>query len=145
MGKLMKETALVILKPDAMDKGLSSQIRKEIKDLNLRVVSNKFVTPDEEKFNEHYSHIKDTPWFDGVIDFMMCNHHSTSVLQFMVVEGVDAIHKLRELAGDTNPKEASKESLRGRYGRAIDGRLENVIHVSSSVEEAKREMRIWYN
>jgi nucleoside-diphosphate kinase len=140
----MKEEVIVILKPDAMDKKLLSIIRKDISKLNLRVVSSKFVIPTEEKLSEHYAHIKDTPFFDGVLDFMLCNHHKTNQLNVLVVEGVDAVEKIRTLAGATNPEEADLESLRGRFGTVIDDRYENVIHASSSVEDAEREKEIWF-
>jgi nucleoside-diphosphate kinase len=142
--KPVKEEVLVILKPDAMDKKLLSVIKKDIKNLNLRVIASKYITPTEEKLAEHYAHIQDTPFFDGVLDFMLCNHHKCNQLHIMVVEGVDAVNKIRTLAGATNPEEAEPNSLRGRFGNVTEDRFENVIHASSSVEDGKREKQIWF-
>jgi len=63
----------------------------------------------------------------------------------MVYWGEDAIRKVREIAGATNPEEASPTSIRGQYGRiTTKGVYENVIHASASEEEAEREIKLWF-
>jgi len=63
----------------------------------------------------------------------------------LVYWGEDAINKIRELAGATNPEQALPTSIRGQYGRILtSGVFENVIHASSDPEEAEREIKLWF-
>jgi nucleoside-diphosphate kinase len=140
----MKEKVLVILKPDAMDKNLFPVIKACIGELGLNIKAAKHTIPDRKRLEEHYRHIQEAPFFEDTINFMLCEGHNCNKLNLLVVEGDNAVSKLRELAGSTHPEDADANSLRGRFGREINGVLENVLHVSSSVEEGEREMGIWF-
>ncbi|MDD4940991.1 MAG: nucleoside-diphosphate kinase, partial [Candidatus Omnitrophica bacterium] len=72
--------------------------------------------------------------------------HDRKKVMALVYWGRDAIKKCREMAGATNPEEADPTSIRGSYGRiTTKGLYENVIHVSSNEDEAKREIRLWFS
>ena len=71
-------------------------------------------------------------------------HHSRRVAAF-VYQGEDAIKKIRDIVGDTNPEEANPVSIRGAYGRiTTSGVFENVVHASSSTEDAEKEIKLWF-
>jgi nucleoside-diphosphate kinase len=74
----------------------------------------------------------------------MGEYHTKRVLA-LVYEGVNAIEKIRRIAGSTNPEEAAPTTIRGKYGRiTTKGVFENVIHASSNEEEAEREIKLWF-
>jgi len=71
-------------------------------------------------------------------------HHSNRVVAF-VYQGDDAITKIRDIVGDTNPEAANPVSIRGAYGRiTTTGVFENVVHASSSPEDAEKEIKLWF-
>ena len=77
---------------------------------------------------------------------MMGKYHTDRVLT-LVYQGEDAITKIRDVCGATNPEEASPTSIRGRYGRihSKTGVFENVVHASDSPENAEREIKLWFS
>src|SRR5207237_4246288 len=96
---------------------------------------------------EHYRHLKDKPFFDELIRYIrgeMYGEDYRRVLA-MVYRGPDAIKKVRDISGATNPEEADSTSIRGAYGRiTTKGVFENVIHASSSDSDAEREIKLWF-
>ena len=76
----------------------------------------------------------------------MGEFHPRKKVLAMVYAGPDAIKKVRELSGATNPEEADSVSIRGQYGRiTTKGVYENVIHASASLMEAEREIKLWFS
>lgn len=142
---MKKEAVLVLIKPDAIRRQLEGSVINHFSETKLELVAMKLIKPTSEKVKFHYKHIIDQPFFQGVSDLLLGKTHKTKYVIGLVYYGTDAIKKSRKLAGATNPEEADPLSLRGKYGRITTKRVyENVVHVSSDVKEAEREIKLWF-
>ncbi len=142
----MKECALVIVKPDGISKGLVGHIITSFFKTGLELIAAKTLMVSKELAEEHYRHIKEKPFYNDVIEYLLGKYHNQQRVMVFVYAGPNAIRKCRELAGDTNPEMAVPTSIRGSFGRiTTKGVFENVIHVSSDVKEAEREIKLWFN
>lgn len=140
----MKEFALIILKPDGVTRNLLGIVLDRLATLNLELVALRVCAVTPELAQEHYQHIKGTPFFDSVIQYLTGTFYPQNKVFVFVYEGTDAIKKCRKLAGATNPEEADPKSIRGSFGRITTNNVfENVIHVSSNSVDAEREIRLW--
>lgn len=141
----MKESVLIILKPDAMKSGLFADVLKKLDLETLKIISLKIITTTKDLAEEHYKDIKGQPFYDATIDYFTGKYHDVDQLIAFILSGEGAIKKCRETAGATNPEDAEKETIRGSYGRVIgDSIFENVVHVSASPEDTEREIKIWF-
>ncbi len=103
------------------------------------------VRVSRELAEEHYKALRDKPFFPELIKYIRGEMHDRRKVVAMVYYGEDAIEKVREIAGATNPEEADALSIRGSYGRILtSGLYENVIHASANEEEAEREIKLWF-
>jgi len=103
------------------------------------------VCVSRELAEEHYKHLRDQPFFNELIRYLMGELHDRRKVMALIYWGDDAIKKCRELAGATNPEEADSISIRGSFGRILrSGLYENAIHVSSDEAEAEREIKLWF-
>lgn len=144
--KSKNQATLVLIKPDGLKKSLTGNILTRLSETKLEIVAAKIVCVSKELAEEHYRHLKDKPFFGELIRYIMGNLHDRKKVMALVYWGPDAITKVRQLAGSTNPEEADPTSIRGSYGRITTGGVyENVIHVSSSEEEANREIGLWFS
>lgn len=142
----MKEPALVIIKPDGITKHLVGNILTKFEGTDLEIVAIKIAKTSRRIVEEHYKHIKDQPFFKGVISYLLGEYHQQKKLLAIIYYGKDAIKKCRKVAGATNPEEAEPETIRGSYGRiTTKGIYENVVHVSSTKREAEREIKLWFS
>ncbi len=138
------EQTLVILKPDGIEKSLTGNILTKLSEAKLEIAACKCLRVSRELAEEHYKHLKNKPFFEDLIKYIMGGYHKEKVIA-LVYYGEDAILKVRRLAGATNPEEAEPDSIRGKYGRiTTEGVYENVIHASSDPEEAEREIKLWF-
>ena len=126
------ERTLVIIKPDAVNRGLVGEIIGRLEKKGLEIVGIKMSHLKDEELQEHYAHHKDKPFFKDLVNFMK---HSPSVM--MAVEGVGAIEAVRFLAGSTYGLEAAPGTIRGDLSMS---RSNNIIHASDSAENAKVEI-----
>lgn len=141
----MKEQCLILVKPDGLSKSLTGNILTRLSETKLEIVAARMVRVPKELAVEHYKHLKDKPFFDELIRYLMGGYHPRKKVMAMVYWGEDAIKKCRELAGATNPEEAEATTIRGSYGRiTTKGIYENVIHVSSNPQDAEREIKLWF-
>jgi len=141
----MKEPALIIIKPDGVSKGLIGDILKKFDQAKLEIVAMRISKTSKELAEKHYFHIKGKAFFDGTIAYMVGSFHKQRKLVAIIYYGKDAIRKCRKIAGATNPEKADPNSIRGSYGRiTTKGIYENVVHVSSTKREAKREIELWF-
>ena len=93
---------------------------------------------------KHYAHLKEKPFYEELLKYIQGAYHKKKVMA-LVYYGKDAIAKVRELAGSTNPEEADSVSIRGAYGRiTTKGVYENAVHSSTSEKEAEREIKLWF-
>ena len=141
----MGHAVLILIKPDGLKKSLTGNILTRLSETKLEIVAAKMVRVSKELAEEHYKHLKDKPFFGEIIKYLQGDLHDRKKVMALVYWGNDAITKCRELAGATNPEEAESTSIRGSYGRiTTSGVYENVVHVSSNIPEAEREIKLWF-
>lgn len=143
----MEEKVLVLIKPDAMAKKLAGNIINDISYLNLKMIGLKLVNVQKHIAEEHYLVHKEKPFYSDLIKYLMGEYHNINAIIAIAYMGENAIQKLREYAGKTNPDEAIPTSLRGRYGKinSKTNQFENAIHVSDSPENGEKEIKIWFS
>jgi nucleoside-diphosphate kinase len=141
------EKVLVLIKPDAMAKQLAGIIIHDISKLNLNMIGLKLVNVKKHKAEEHYSEHKEKPFYPDLLKYIMGDFHNVKSIIAIVYEGEDAIKKLREYAGKTNPDDADPLSLRGRYGKVNSKtkNFDNAMHISDSPINAEKEIAIWFD
>jgi nucleoside-diphosphate kinase len=140
----MKESILVIVKPDGMIKAHAGHVLSRFEETDLTLVGARVVKVSRELAEAHYVHLKDKPFFDELIRFLMGDLHDHRMVLAMVFTGEDSV-KGRNIAGATNPELADPHSIRGSMGRVTTkGVFENVIHVSSDPIEGEREIKMWF-
>ncbi len=144
-GEKMNQAVLILIKPDGLKKSLTGNILARLSEMKLEIVAAKMVRVSRELAEEHYKHLRDKPFFEELISYISGELHDRRKVMALVYWGDESITRSRELAGATNPEEADPTSIRGSYGRILtSGLFENVIHVSSDEEEAKREIQLWF-
>lgn len=144
----MNQQVLVIIKPDGLIKSLTGNILSVLSETKLKIVAAKILKVSKELAEKHYAELKARKGeqiFNNTIDYIMGKWHTDRVFA-LVYHGEDAINKVREICGETNPEKASPTSIRGKYGRinSSTGVFENVIHASDSPESAEREIKLWF-
>ena len=141
----MIQQTLVLIKPDGLKKSLTGNILTRLSETKLEIVAAKIVRVSEKLAEEHYLHLKEKPFFEELKKYITGELHERKKVLAMVYWGRDAIQKVRDLAGATNPEEANPVSIRGQYGRiTTKGIYENVIHASTNEREAEREIKLWF-
>jgi len=149
------QQCLIIIKPDGLVKSLTGNIITELSEANLKIVGAKIVKVSRELAEKHYSDwkerkkeviAKEPEVFENLINYITGKYHTDRVFA-LVYHGEDAIEKIREICGSTNPEKAHPTSIRGKYGR-INSKTnvwENVVHASESEKEAEREIKLWFS
>ncbi len=141
----MIEQTLILIKPDGITKSLTGNVLTRLSETKLDIGAAKMVKVSKELAEEHYSALSDKPFFSELIKYIMGEYHKKKVMA-LVYRGEDAITKVREICGATNPEEADSVSIRGAYGRITTGGVfENVIHASANSEDAEREIKLWFS
>lgn len=131
------ERTLVIIKPDAVQRGLIGEVTSRFEKKGLKLLGTKMTYLDDQTLKEHYSHIADKPFFPGIAKFM-----KSSPAIFQVWAGLDVVNAVRILAGITKSREADAGSIRGDLAMSIQC---NVIHASDSVENAEIEVKRFFS
>lgn len=141
----MYQQTLVLIKPDGLVKSLTGNILTRLSETKLEIIATKMVKVTPKLAREHYKQLQDKPFFNELVRYLMGDLHNRHKVMAMVYGGDQAIQKVRQLAGATNPEEADPTSIRGSYGRITSkGVYENAIHTSSNPEEAEREIKLWF-
>ncbi|MEM8781733.1 MAG: nucleoside-diphosphate kinase [Planctomycetota bacterium] len=130
------ETTLIILKPDAVQRGLMGTILSRLEAKGLTVAGGKFMMVPKSLAQEHYGEHAGKPFFDGLIAFV-----TGSPVLVLAVRGVNAIAVCRKLIGATNGQKAEPGTIRGDFG--MSGGY-NLIHGSDGPESAERELKLWF-
>ena len=139
------QQTLVLIKPDGLKKSLTGNILTRLSETKLEIVAAKICRVSHKLAIEHYRHLQEQPFFNELIKYLQGELHERRKVMAMVYWGPDAIKKVRDLAGATNPEEADPTTIRGSYGRiTTKGIYENVIHASTNPEEAEREIKLWF-
>jgi nucleoside-diphosphate kinase len=130
------ERTLIIVKPDAVQRGLVGEILSRFESRGFQFAAMKMARLDSKILQEHYSHIKDKPFFPGIASFM-----SSSPVIIAVVEGKDAVNAVRAMCGPTNARSAAPGTIRGDLSLSMQC---NVIHASDSAETAEKEIKRFF-
>lgn len=126
------ERTLVILKPDALQRGLIGEIVTRLERKGLKLLGIKMMSLDSAILQSHYAHIVDKPFYSGIEDFM-----KSSPVVVMAWEGYECVESVRTLVGATNPRQADAGTIRGDL--AI-GQGRNLIHASDSKDSGAEEI-----
>ena len=130
------EQTLSIIKPDAVERGLEKEIKDQFLNNGFKIVEEKKIQISKSEAEEFYKVHQTKPFYND-----LCNYLSSGTIVVMILEGVEAIKKNRELMGATNPSEAKEGTLRKMYGVSID---KNSVHGSDSIENAKKEINFFF-
>lgn len=146
------EQTLIILKPDAMQRGLAGEIMTRFERVGLKIVATKMLRPDYDHYYHHYENIgkmisrRGQPAFDVTLAMMQ-----EGPVVAIVLEGVNAVEQVRKMVGTTEPKSAAPGTIRADYAHVSfayandnDFGIANLIHASGDVAEAKEEISHWF-
>lgn len=147
------EQTLIILKPDALQRGLAGEIITRFERVGLKVIGTKMLQPDYDHYYTHYEGIgkmisrRGQPAFDVTLEMMQ-----QGPVIAIVLEGINAVEQVRKMVGTTEPKSALPGTIRGDYAHVSfdyannEGlSIPNLIHASGDVEEAKQEIAHWFS
>lgn len=146
------QRTLVVLKPDAVARGIAGEILSRFERAGLKIVGLKMVAPNEDHYHHHYENIgqlisrRGEDVYRRNADFMM-----TGPVIAMVLEGVQAVPTVRKMVGETEPHKAAPGTIRGDYAHMTiehanqrGGGLANLVHASADETEAKAEVEHWF-
>ena len=139
------QATLVLVKPDAIKRGLTGSVLSRLDELRLEIIGAKVVRVDRKLAEAHYKNIEGKPFFDETVEYLQGKLHGTTGVLAFVFWGENAVERVRELAGATHPEKADPASSRGSLGRmTTSGLMENVLHASADLSEAKQEIALWF-
>ena len=130
------EQTLSIVKPDAVERNLTEDIKNFFTDNDLKIVNSKKIHISKEEAADFYKVHQAKPFYDE-----LCTYLSSGPIFVMILEGEGAIALNRKLMGATNPKDAEPNTIRKLYGISID---KNSVHGSDSAENAKIEIDLFF-
>jgi nucleoside-diphosphate kinase len=126
------ERTLIIVKPDAVQRGLTGEILRRFEARGLRIVGMKFMQVSRDLAEKHYDIHKERPFFAGLVDYI-----TSSPVVVIALEGTNAVAAARKTIGSTRPYEAEAGTIRGDFALEV-GR--NLVHGSDSVENGRTEV-----
>ncbi len=131
------ERTFVMLKPDAVQRGLIGEIIKRFECSGLKLVAMKFMQISDELAKKHYEEHLGKPFYDKLVTYI-----TSGPVVPMVFEGTNAVELVRKLVGSTDPQSAAPGTIRSDFGQEI-GR--NIIHGADSKTSAEREIALFFN
>jgi nucleoside-diphosphate kinase len=133
---MAEESTLLIIKPDAVRRGLVGEILSRLERKGLRIEDIRMTRIDRDLADQHYAEHREKPFFGELVDFI-----TSGEVIVAKVTGRDAISVLRNIMGATDPSKAGPGTIRGDYGTVI---TENLVHGSDSPESAARELALFF-
>jgi len=130
------EQTLSIIKPDAVERNLSEDIKAIFIKNNLKIVNSKKIHISKEEASEFYKVHQSKPFYDD-----LCAYLSSGPIIVIILEGENAVTENRKLIGATNPKDAEENTMRKLFGLSID---KNSVHGSDSIDNAKKEISFFF-
>ena len=130
------EKSLVLIKPDAVERNLIGKILEVYEGAGLKIKAMEMKQINKEFAEKHYEEHRDKQFFNSLIKYI-----TRSPLVALILEGEDAINKIRSLNGATNPEKAEFGTIRRRF--ALSG-TENSVHASDPIESAEKEIKLWF-
>jgi nucleoside-diphosphate kinase len=131
------ERTLVLIKPDALGRGLAGEILARLEQRGLELKGAKLVQVDPALAERHYEEHRAKPFFGELVEFI-----TSAPTLALVVEGESAISVVRATIGATNPADAAPGTIRGDLALAMP---DNLVHGSDSPESAAREIGLWFS
>ena len=131
-----KEQTLSIIKPDAVERNLESEIKEMFKNKGFSIVKEKKIQIEKSEAEKFYKVHETKPFYND-----LCNYLSSGPIVVMIIEKIGAVAENRRLMGATDPKKAEEGTIRKQYGISID---KNSVHGSDSVENAKIEIDFFF-
>ena len=131
-----KEQTLSIIKPDAVERNLDSEIKEMFKNKGFLILKEKKIQIEKSEAEKFYKVHETKPFYND-----LCAYLSSGPIVVMVLEKNNAVLDNRELMGATNPNEAKEGTIRKKYGISID---KNSVHGSDSIENAKIEIDFFF-
>lgn len=133
---MAEESTLLIVKPDAVRRGLIGEILSRVERKGLRIEALRMMRVDRDLAERHYAEHREKPFFEELVDFI-----TSGEVVVAKVTGREAISVLRAMMGATDPAAAAPGTIRGDLGTLI---TENLVHGSDSPEAARRELALFF-
>tara|TARA_Y100000590_G_scaffold452526_1_gene595854 strand:+ start:159 stop:560 length:402 start_codon:yes stop_codon:yes gene_type:complete len=130
------EQTLSIIKPDAVERNLSEEIKKKFIENDFNIIKEKKVQISKQEAEKFYSVHQTKSFYND-----LCSYLSSGPIVVMVLEKMNAVKENRNLMGATDPSKAEQGTLRKQYGISID---KNSVHGSDSVDNAKKEIEFFF-
>lgn len=130
------ERSLVLIKPDAMARGLAGAILARLQEEGLRLIALRMLKMSKDMAQRHYAVHKDRPFYNDLVDYII-----SAPIVAAVFSGEGAVARIREIMGATDPAKAAPGTIRRQYGVDIQ---RNSTHASDSPENAEREIALFF-
>lgn len=130
------ERSLVLIKPDAIERGLVGTIIRRLEEVGLKLVAAKMLHMDKELARRHYAIHQDKPFFNSLVNYI-----TSAPIIAIIFEGKKAVGVIRQIMGATDPAKAEAGTIRGDFGVDIE---HNTIHGSDSTETATEEIKLFF-
>jgi len=130
------ERSLVLIKPDAMQRGFAGAIINRLEGQGLKLVALKMLHMDRALAQRHYAVHKDKPFFDSLVKYI-----TSAPIIAIIFEGTKAVEVIRETMGATDPAQAEAGTIRRDFGLDIE---HNAVHGSDSIETAEKEIGLFF-
>jgi nucleoside-diphosphate kinase len=130
------EKTLIIIKPDAVEAKCVGKIIDIFETEKFDIIQTEMMSLSDDMLNDHYSHLADKPFFPEIVEFMQ----SLPVI-VMTLQGENAVTRVRDIVGVTDPTEANEGTIRKQFGTDV---MRNVVHASDSVENAEAEIERFF-
>ena len=163
MDEKFSEQTLVLIKPDALKNSLTGYVISQLSEFHtgLRFAGAKIVNVSKMLAEEHYAEHRGKAFFDPLIDFIRGRSHYPDEpwkrrIVALVYQGDDAVQKVRDISGPTNPHVAREQKpgcirslgtmviIKDKAGNEIGDRMDNLIHASANKGDAEREIKLWF-
>ncbi len=131
------ERSLVLIKPDAIQRGLAGEIISRLEKKGLKIVAMKMLHIDRNLAQRHYAIHKGKAFFDDLVNFI-----TSSPIIAIIFQGKNAVEVIRQMMGETDPARASGGSIRGDFGISI---IHNLVHGADSLENASKEIDLFFS
>jgi nucleoside-diphosphate kinase len=130
------ERTLVLIKPDAVQRGLAGDILARFERRGLQIRDARLIQVDRDRAERHYAEHADKPFFGELVEFI-----TSAPTLALALEGEGAIATVRRTMGATNPADSEPGSIRGDLALSMP---DNLVHGSDSPESAERELQLWF-
>lgn len=131
------ERTFVMIKPDAVQRGLIGKVISRLENKGLKIIAMKFMAVPKDLAERHYAEHRGKEFYNELIEFI-----TSGPVVAMVWEGENAISVVRAMMGATDPQKSPPGSIRGDFGMTL---RHNIVHGSDSSESAEREIALWFS